>query len=246
MTGSTTFLRLIEAVSAFPAVRGLYARVLIRRIRKDKLSYVGISKLNRVVQALEEVRTKAVPGAYIEAGVALGGSAILIAKLRQQNRPLHLYDVFGLIPPPGPEDGEDAHERYEVIRQGKSQGIGGELYYGYRDDLIDRVRDGFAAYDIEPDRDQVAFHPGTFEESLYPFEPIAFAHIDCDWFQSVNICIERIHPVLSQGGIMVFDDYKSYSGCRKAVDQFLASVQDMEIVFADKSIGLRKRAKSPQ
>jgi len=239
MTGSK-LLHFIEAVSTLPAIRGLYAKMLIRRIRKDKLSYVGIGKLNRVVQALEEVRMKAVPGAYLEAGVALGGSAILIAKFRQQNRPLHLYDVFGLIPPPGPEDGEDAHERYEVIRQGKSQGIGGEVYYGYRNDLINRVRDGFEAYDIQPDKDRIVFHPGTFEENLFPREPIAFAHIDCDWYQSVNVCIERIHPVLSRGGIMVFDDYRSYSGCRKAVDRFLASADDMEVVFADRSIGLRK------
>ena len=31
-------------------------------------------------------------------------------------------------------------DRYDVIRQGKSQGIGGDLYYGYRENLIKSVK----------------------------------------------------------------------------------------------------------
>ena len=35
----------------------------------------------------------------------------------------YIYDVFGMIPAPSEEDGEDVYKRYEVIVSGKSKGI---------------------------------------------------------------------------------------------------------------------------
>ena len=40
---------------------------------------------------------------------------------------------------------------------------------------------------------------------------------------------------------MVFDDYKSYSGCCCAVDEWLAPEDWAEIVFSNKSVGVMKR-----
>jgi hypothetical protein len=37
----------------------------------------------------------------------------------------------------------------------------------------------------------------------------------------------------------VFDDYQSYSGCKKAVDQLRSRRPDLEIIFHSRSIGLR-------
>jgi hypothetical protein len=88
-------------------------------------------------------------------------------------------------------------------------------------------------------KDLIELHPGLFEETLFPSKPIAFAHIDCDWYESVNVCITRILPHLAQGGIMVFDDYHSYSGCKKAVDQLLSSHRELQIIFDARSIGIR-------
>ena len=51
---------------------------------------------------------------------------------------MKVYDVFGMIPPPGEKDGADVHQRYATIAGGASKGIGGETYYGYRDDLLGR------------------------------------------------------------------------------------------------------------
>jgi asparagine synthase (glutamine-hydrolysing) len=42
----------------------------------------------------------------------------------------------------------------------------------------------------------------------------------------VRTCLERIGPRLSPGGVMVIDDYFHWSGCRTAVDQFLAKHPD--------------------
>jgi asparagine synthase (glutamine-hydrolysing) len=215
-------------------------RALIQTIRSRKLTYVSRHKMKRCATALALVRRANVPGCFVEAGVALGGTAVLIAKLRPVGRPVKLYDVFGMIPPPGPNDAEDARSRYEVICGGRSDGIGGEEYYGYRTDLLDQVIEHLRGFGLDPVRDNIELLPGSFEDRMHPSEPVAFAHIDCDWYDSVMTCIDRLFPQLSPGGIMVFDDYMSYSGCKKAVDGFLAVRTDIEILFAERSIGIRK------
>jgi asparagine synthase (glutamine-hydrolysing) len=57
-------------------------------------------------------------------------------------------------------------------------------------------------------------------------EPVALAHIDAAWYQSVRTCLERIEPKLSQGGVLVIDDYDQWSGCRKAVEEYFADKRD--------------------
>jgi asparagine synthase (glutamine-hydrolysing) len=108
---------------------------LIAHIREQRLSYCGFPKLENIAAAVRSVEGRGVPGVFLEAGVALGGSAILIARLKSEARELRLYDVFGLIPPPSERDEQDAHKRFEEIASGRSQGLGGDGYYGYESDL---------------------------------------------------------------------------------------------------------------
>lgn len=157
-----------------------------------------------------------VPGAVVECGVALGGSGIWLASLLK-DREYHGYDVFDQIPPPGPQDPAKAHERYAVIASGKSKGLGEDTYYGYLGDLLDRVSASFASYNLTPH-----LHKGLFEDSLHPEWPIALAHIDCDWYEPVSVCLQRITPWLACGARVIIDDYFDYGGSQKAVDEHLA------------------------
>jgi len=72
----------------------------------------------------------------------------------------------------------------------------------------------------------VHFWPGLFEETLRIDEPIALAHIDCDWYDSVKLCLERITPNVVPGGVLVIDDYRDWVGCRRAVDEYFAGRGD--------------------
>ena len=214
---------------------------LARAIRDRKLTYADRKKFNRIAEAMA-VASQAAAGSYIEAGVALGGTAIFIARLKPKDSALHLYDVFAMIPPPGAADGADVHERYAVIRGGQSQGIGGDVYYGYLDNLYDLVLHNLRLFGVDPQAERVTLHKGTFEETLFPDSAVRFAHIDCDWHDPVLTCIERIWPRLAPGGVMLFDDYHAYSGCRHAVDAFLDGNRDAEILFNEPSIAVRRIA----
>jgi asparagine synthase (glutamine-hydrolysing) len=213
---------------------------IIETIRDKKLTYCGYPKLENICQVIDDLKQKNVPGIYLEAGCALGGSAILIAKTKPRSTPLYLFDVFATIPPPSERDGVDAHIRYEEIASGKSKGLGDNIYYGYLENLEDTVVSNLENFGLNLELDRIKLIKGLFEETLYIQDLVAFAHIDCDWYDSVKVCIDRITPKMSSGAVIVFDDYNSYSGCKVAVDELLAD-NEFNVVCSERSIILAKR-----
>ena len=189
----------------------------IRRIRSEGLSYLGPVSLNDLHVAVREVERHGIDGQIIDAGVALGGSTIVMAVARTQDRPMAAYDVFGMIPPPTEADGQDVQDRYEIIKSGRSTGLNGAEYYGYRENLRAEVAANLQRYGANG----VDLVEGLFEDTLHPTGPVALAHVDGDWYESVKVCLERIGPNLSRGGRIIIDDYEAWSGCRKAVDEWL-------------------------
>jgi asparagine synthase (glutamine-hydrolysing) len=193
---------------------------LIAGVMAENLSYLGVAALRTLAQAVREVEAAGVPGLLVETGTALGGSAIVMAAAKSPDRPMRVYDVFGMIPPPGERDGEDVHERYETITRGESTGLGGEQYYGYRSDLLGEVTASFARHGVPVAENNVELVAGLFEDTLVVDGPVALAHLDGDWYESTMTCLTRIAPRLSPGGRLVIDDYDAWSGCRTAVDEY--------------------------
>jgi len=196
-----------------------------RAVLKDRLTYLSLEKLRRLENSLSTVDRDRVPGDVLEFGVALGGSAIILAAHACNGRHFHGFDVFGLIPPPTSEkDDEKSKERYEVIRSGRSSGIGGDGYYGYRDRLYEDVKASFAKHHRPVDGHTIQLHKGLFEDTWpeIAVDRIAFAHIDCDWYDPVRYCLESVADKLSPGGIILIDDYNDYGGARTAVDEFIS------------------------
>jgi len=170
-----------------------------------------------------ELERHGLEGALIEAGCALGGSALVLASSKKRERPLLVFDTFEGIPRPSQQDGEDVWKRYDVIASGRSSGIGGDRYYGYQEGLLDRVSSTFASFGLATETNGVRLIKGLYRDTLRLDGPVAFAHIDCDWYESVLDCLREIEPRLVPGGTLVFDDYDAWSGCRRAVDEFFAA-----------------------
>ncbi|MFD3162637.1 TylF/MycF/NovP-related O-methyltransferase [Herpetosiphon sp. NSE202] len=206
----------------------------IKHVQKQHLTYLDPLALIDLGLAVRQLEQQGIAGQMLELGCAAGGSAIVITSVKAKQRPFAIYDVFGMIPPPSERDGQDVHQRYEVISTGKSPGLGNRRYYGYEEELDQKVIAAFteAGYPIE--QHHVHLVKGLYEDSLQIDQPVAFAHIDCDWYDSVMVCLERIVPHLVQGGILVIDDYTSWSGCRHAIDDFFRNRQ-AEFRFEHKS-----------
>ena len=214
-----------------------------KRVRDQHLTYLSKRKLLNLERCLREINRQRIHGMCVEAGVANGGSAIVIASLMGAGRVFKGYDVFGMIPAPSEQDDEKSLARYEVIASGKSKGIGGEVYYGYQNDLLDAVVSRFCEFGMDVDSETISLHPGLFEDTLTfnDDESIALAHIDCDWHDPVALCFQRIGPRMSPGGFLVIDDYNDYGGCRTATDAFLAENTDFTVITKDTNAVLQRR-----
>jgi len=216
---------LLSLVIIFLLNRKVY--YVIEKVFKDKLTYLDVPALIDLYKSVNELERSKREGIIIEAGCALGGSALVIAaSKKKKTRKFYVYDVFGMPPPPSEENGKDAHERYKIIASGKSRGIGGNKYYGYEEDLLAKVKKTFSDFHLPPDQNNVYFVKGLFENTLFLNEPVALAHIDCDWYKSVMICLQRIVPNLTEGGVLIIDDYYKWEGCRKAVETYFADKKD--------------------
>lgn len=205
---------------------------LADRIKSEGLTYLSESKIDRLEQELWRIGAADILGDYLEFGVALGGSALLVAQAAVQVKQRFVgFDVFGMIPAPT-SDKDDAHSRarYDVIRSGQSRGIGDALYYGYVPDFRGQVEATFERYGFSVDGQHVDFVQGLFEDTwpLQPKRPIAFAHIDCDWYDPVRYCLNAVAAHLQPGGAILLDDYHDFGGCRTATDEFLAIRTDFE------------------
>ncbi len=209
-----------ERAERLPTTNPAKVDELINEVCEQKLTYLTPDYLHDLVDAVSELEQEGRPGAIIEAGTALGGSAIVLAAVKALGRPMYVYDAFGMIPPPTDEDGEDVKRRYEKIRSGGSAGLGGETYYGYREDLLGEVTASFERFGLPVGPTNVELVKGYFQDTLDVDYPVALAHLDGDWYESTMVCLERIVPRLVPGGRLVIDDYDYWAGCRKAVDEY--------------------------
>ncbi|MFP5418871.1 MAG: TylF/MycF/NovP-related O-methyltransferase [Gammaproteobacteria bacterium] len=197
---------------------------LIQRLRAKNLTYLSGSKLAKLATACRSIEDARMPGLFLEAGCALGGSSILMASLKNAERPFFIYDVFGMIPAPTADDTPDVHDRYRTIVEGKSVGIGKDPYYGYEKNLYETVQSNLANFGIACDRQSVSLVKGLLQDTLNIKQPVALAHVDVDWYDPVKTCLERIFPHLVVGGSIILDDYHDWGGCRKATDEYLRTV----------------------
>jgi hypothetical protein len=213
----------------------------IQFLRQNALTYCGRpGKLEVVHQAVQKVENDRIPGIMLEAGVAMGGSAIVIAKTKAPARELRLFDVFEMLPPPSANDDARSQEVYRNFVAGNVSTAVDKNYVAHSKDLMVFTKENMQRTGVDPDALNVKFVKGLYEDTLHVEEPIAFAHIDCDWYDSVKLCIERLAGHMSPNGIMLFDDYNSFQGCRRAVDEWLAADKRFRIVHADWTVAIQR------
>ena len=227
----TAELELLRAATRYPFGDDLPESVeeVVARVRQERLTYLRAEDLRALAALVGEIERSGREGQIIEAGTALGGSAIVLAAAKSRERPMAVYDVFGMIPEPSERDPEAVHARYRQIVSGRSSGIGDDTYYGYREDLLGEVYASFDRLGVAAPEHRVELVAGLFEDTLHVEGPVALAHLDGDWYDSTMVCLERIAPHVVRGGRIVLDDYYYWDGSREATQDFFAERPDFRI-----------------
>lgn len=210
----------------------VHKRGVIHSIDYSNTTYLTKLKLLDLARSSRRINRRNIEGSIVECGVGLGGSSILLEKFNDQKRDLLMYDVYKMIPEPTAEDELDSQVRYNEIVKYKSPGIGGNLYYGYEPDLINKVKANFEEFSINPNDGHIEFIVGDVRLTLDNLgsRPIALVHIDLDWYQGVKASLVKLWQNLSPGGIIVIDDYFAYNGCKKATHDFLETIPDQFLI----------------
>ena len=61
-------------------------------------------------------------------------------------------------------------------------------------------------------------------------DKISVLRLDTDWYESTKAELEVLYPKLSNGGVLIIDDYGHWEGARKAVDEYF-SLQKYKPLF---------------
>ncbi len=147
-----------------------------------------------LVESMGHLARTAPSGCFVEVGVYKGGSAQKLYEIAQeQGREIYLFDTFTGIPI---KSGIDHHK------------IG-----DFADVDLDLIRK-----ELPLARIYIGIFPHTIPGDI--LKSIAFVHVDCDQYESVRSCIMYLYPRMVTGGIMLFDDYDSLDGAKKAVTDY--------------------------
>jgi O-methyltransferase len=167
------------------------------------LTMVGLARLDDLQACVESIVADRVEGDIIEAGAWRGGAAMLIRATLDtlgDDRSVVVADSFQGFPAGEPSGGElDAFDFLSVP--------------------VEEVRDSFARLGLERG---VELLPGFFEETLGGLagRRWALVRLDADTYEPTREALQRLYPGLAVGGYLVVDDYGSFEGCRRAVDEF--------------------------
>ena len=193
----------------------------------EGFTYLSRAKLQALESHARQIRRDGVAGAFVECGVGAGGSAAVIGTwAKRAGRPLFLFDTFDGLPPPSEGD-PDFSEAAKWTGQCRGS--------------IEEIRALLS--ELHCDLEATTFIQGLFQDTVPAWNgPIALLHLDGDWYESTSVCLGTLWDFVSPGGFVQLDDYGTWQGCRRAVDEFVERhglMSDLNVV--DQGVWLRKR-----
>jgi hypothetical protein len=202
-------------------------------------------RLFNAYEVMGTVEKERLPGAVAECGVWSGGGIGLMALASQRagnrTRRFHLFDSFEGLPQPSAED-EDVlvgfrsqHPDMSLndLRTTSLQSIG-----ACKGADCTAVSD-FLTRRLEIDPSQLVFHVGWFQDTVpaarASIGPLAVLRIDGDWYESTKVCLETLYDNVVDRGFVIIDDYGTFAGCRKAVDEVMSQrrIPASRLVYVD-------------
>ena len=202
---------------------------VLARVRPYTLT--SPERLVALMDATAYVVRRKVPGSLVECGVWRGGSVLAIIETLQRlgatDREIFLYDTFeGMTRPSEFDNSPFEKEQSALATWSRDQSHGRRAWdWAFGSDVFsfEQVRD--LLYSTGYPRDLIRFVVGPVEETLPAQTPgaIALLRLDTDWYESTHRELVHLYPSLTEGGVLIIDDYGHWEGARRAVDEYFAS-----------------------
>ena len=166
-------------------------------------------------------------------------AVLTMMNLGETYRSIYLYDTFTGMTEPKEEDSDprgkiNIHEMYSQLKTGIDESDWCRA--GLDDVKHNMTKTGYPF-------DKFIFVEGKVENTLPHTLPdaISILRLDTDWYESTKQEMTHLFPRLVSKGVLIVDDYYSWTGSKKAVDEYLHSI-DCTISFervADTVIGIK-------
>jgi len=183
--------------------------------RCKKFTMTSEERMHALYKSVEYTIDAKIPGDFVECGVWKGGSAMLIAytllELDVSNRKIWLYDTFEGMTQPTEYDYKEGNNKIHAEDYSKK-------YYA----PLSEVKNNTAL--TKYPNDNIIFIKGKVEETIPKSKPfkIALLRLDTDWYESTKHELIHLFPLLSKNGVLIIDDYGSWAGSKKAVDEYFS------------------------
>ena len=184
----------------------------------------SVERMYALHTAVRHVVARDIPGDFVECGVWRGGSAMMIAmtlaEMGASSRRLHLFDTFaGMTRPEDVDrrgkDGSETVSRWELFQR--------EDHNEWAYAPLDEVKTNMAT--TGHPAESIVYVEGEVEKTLPAQAPgaIALLRLDTDWYRSTHHELTCLYPHLAPSGVLIIDDYGSFEGAKKAVDDYFAA-----------------------
>lgn len=189
-------------------------------------SYTMTSKerLVSLIRSIKYLQKNRIEGDFVECGVWKGGSVmamiLAIRNFPEIERKIWLYDTFQGMTPPKPEDLQfDGLPAKTLLDKDK-----GKKSNIWAVSSLEEVKSNIGSLNYS--KELLEFVQGPVEETIPKSEigKISLLRLDTDWYESTKLELEILFPKLVKGGILIIDDYGHWKGCKKAVDEYLDSI----------------------
>jgi O-methyltransferase len=172
-------------------------------------------------KSVEYINKGRIEGDMVECGVWRGGSAMIIARslmhFGDQSRKIYLYDTFEGMSEPTMYDIDFADHDAKTLLETSPKERAWVWAYASLGEATENLRKtGYP-------EGQFTVVKGRVEDTIPDTIPerIALLRLDTDWYESTKHELTYLYPLVSDGGIVIVDDYGHWQGARKAVDEFL-------------------------
>lgn len=195
-------------LSAHPEFAAIWAAVQPYTMSSVERGFALWTAVNAIVD-------NGIPGAFVECGVGRGGSSMLIALTLlargEAGRELFLFDTFEGVRAPG---------RHDVDLNGVA--AASVMRGSHGPEAVELVRAAMekTGYDMR----LVRLVKGDVAETMPRVQTlrIALLQLDAEAYDSTRAELFHLYPRLTQGGILIIDDYRLSTSARRAVQEYFA------------------------
>lgn len=144
--------------------------------------------------------------------------AFTLKKLSIDGRKIYLYDTYEGMAEPSEFDkteGNTINVQEKWKNNVSSEGGNNWMRFTLETVKENMQKTGFS-------ESQIVYVKGMVEDTVPQTIPseISLLRLDTDFYESTKHELEHLYPLLSKGGVLLLDDYGSWLGAKKAVDEY--------------------------